>query len=199
MPTALAAAAMLVVTPAAGQQAPAPAPADATPAPAAASPACCTIPAMTLVDIEIAETLGSKASHQGDHFAFRLAEPIVVDGQVLAPAGTPGVGEVVHAARARAMGKAGELILAARYLDLGAVRIPLRTFRYGRSQGKDSSQTVGIGTAVAGAFIPGAAFAAFLIAGGEVRIPAGTRATAKVAAATAVAPPSSPQQGGVVK
>lgn len=191
-----AAVAMLLAAPA-GAQGP-DAPAVQPPAPAtgpamgeAAKPACCTIPAMTPVEIEITQAVGSKDNHPEDHFTFRLAEPILVDGKTLVPAGTPGVGEVVHAAKARAMGKAGELILAARYLDLGGQHIPLRTFRYGRSQGKDPSQTVGWASAAAGAVVPAAGFVAFLIAGGDVHIPAGTRATAKVAADTHV-PPAQP-------
>jgi hypothetical protein len=48
-------------------------------------------------------------------------------GSVVAPAGTPGVGEVVHAAHASFGGKAGELILAVRYLELNGTRIPLRS------------------------------------------------------------------------
>ena len=63
----------------------------------------------------------------------------------MVPAGTPGVGEVVHAERARFGGKAGELILAARYLDFQGTRIPLRTLRFGAQQGRDNSGTINIG------------------------------------------------------
>jgi hypothetical protein len=198
MPAALAAAAMLLAAPAAGQENAA-APAPAAPVAPPASPGCCAIPALTPVDIEFTQPVTSKDNHPGDRFTFRLAEPIVVDGRVLAPAGTPGVGEVVHAARARAMGKAGELILAARYLDLGGQRVPLRTFRYGRSQGKDPSGSLMAANTVAAAVLPIAGLASFFIAGGDVRVPAGTRATAKVAAETIVPPASSTQEGGMRK
>lgn len=152
------------------------------------SAACCTVAAMTMVEIEFAETVSSKTSHIGDHFRIRLAEPLIVDGHIVAPAGTAGVGEVVHAAKARAMGKAGELILAARYLELNGQHIPLRTLRYGRSQGKDPSTAIGVGNMVAAAVMPIASVAAFFISGGEVNIPAGTRANAKVAAESHVPP-----------
>jgi hypothetical protein len=160
-----------------------PAPATAT-APAAAE--CCSIAAMTAVDIELVDTVNSKANSSGDRFAIRLARPLEMDGRVVVPAGTPGVGEVVHAARARAGGKAGELILAARYLDLNGRHIPLRSFRYGPAQGKDNSGAVNVGSMVAAATIPGVALLGFLIAGGEVNVPAGTRANAKVAVETLV-------------
>ena len=168
-----------------------PVPAEAAPPPAAemapASP-CCTVPARTIVQIEISDTVNSKASRTGQSFAFRLAEPIVVDGQIVAPAGTPGVGEVVHAARARAGGKAGELILAARYLDLNGTRLPLRSLRYGRSQGADNSGAVAVGGMVAAAVLPVASVLGYLIAGGEVNIPAGTRAHAQTSAEITIAP-----------
>ncbi|HVQ10077.1 MAG TPA: hypothetical protein VMS43_16760 [Allosphingosinicella sp.] len=178
----LAAAAALGASAASAQPGEEPAPA----APAAAP--CCTVPARTPVAIEITDTVNSKVNHSRDAFAFRLAEPLVIDGRIVAPAGTPGVGEVVHAARARAGGKAGELILAARYLDLNGTRIALRSLRYGRRQGVDNSGAVNTGNMVAAAVLPVASVIGYLIAGGEVNIPAGTRAEAQIAAETVLAP-----------
>lgn len=145
---------------------------------------CCVIPALTPVTIEVVEAVTSRTSRSGDRFAIRLAEPLVVDGSVLAPAGTLGVGEVVHAAKARGMGKAGELILAARYLELPRQRIPLRSFQYGKRQGRDSSGATSIASSVAGAVLPAASVVGLLVSGGEIEIPAGTRADAKIAADT---------------
>lgn len=178
---AAAAAAMVAAAPAEAQAAAA----EPVSAPAAD---CCAIAAMTEVEIEIAEPVTSKSKRQGDHFAIRLAEPIVVDGRIVVPAGTPGLGEVVHSAKAGGAGKAGELILAARYLELDGQRIPLRSFRYGRRQGKDKTGAVNTGNMVAAAVMPAAAVVGFLIKGGEVDIPAGTRANAKVSAATSLPP-----------
>ena len=182
---------LLVYAAAARAQEPVPAPAEAAPAATAEAPAaaaCCTVPARTPIEIEITDTINSRANHSADSFHFRLAEPLTIDGHVVIPAGTPGVGEVVHAARARAMGKAGELILAARYLELGGRRIPLRSFRYGRSQGRDISNGTLITTAVVGAVIPILTPIAFLVAGGEVNIPAGTRANAQTSVEIVLAP-----------
>ena len=152
------------------------------------APACCTIPARTMVEIEILDRVNSKLSKTGERFAISLAEPLTIDGRLVAPAGTRGVGEVVHAAKAGAAGKAGELILAARYLELGDVRIPLRTFRYGRSQGKDNSGAVNAGNMAAAAFLPVASVLGFLVSGGNVDIPAGTRANAQTAEEMMLAP-----------
>jgi hypothetical protein len=175
--------------PAVAQEAPeaGQAPAEAAAVPAEAAP-CCTLAALTEIEIEIAERVNSRTNRPGQHFAIRLAEPITVDGRLVVPAGTPGVGEVVHAAKAGGAGKAGELILAARYLELDGQRIPLRSLRYGRRQGKDNTAEVNAGNMVAAAVMPAAALVGFLIKGGEVDIPASTRATAKVAAATTLPP-----------
>lgn len=161
-------------------------PAMAQDAPAAAP--CCTVPARTPVVIEILDALSSRESSNGQSFRLRLAEPLVLEGHVLIPAGTEGAGEVVHAARARAMGKAGELILAARFLQHGETRIALRTLRFGSNQGRDNSGTVNTIAVASSGTIPVVGMVGYLIAGGEVRVPAGTRATAQTAAELVLAP-----------
>ena len=184
-PAAAAAMFVLCGVPAAAQEA-APA-ATAEAAPAVDAP-CCAVAALTPIEIEIGEDLSSKSSKTRDSFRFTLAEPLMSGDQLVAPAGTPGVSEVVHAAKAGIGGKGGELILAARYLEIGDTKIPLRSLKYGRSQGKDSSGTVGMASSVAAAVVPVASVVGFMISGGEVRIPQGTRATAKVAAETVLPP-----------
>ena len=141
-----------------------------------------------MLAIEIVDTVSSRTNQNGESFRLRLAEPLVIEGRVVVPAGTPGMGEVVHAARARAMGKAGELILAARYLQLGETRIPLRTLRVGAAQGRDNSGTVNAINIASAAALPGLSLVGFVIAGGEVNVPAGTRATAQTASEMVLAP-----------
>ena len=159
------------------------------PAPTAEAPAaCCLVPKLTPVEVEIVDRVNSKLSKTGQRFAIRLAEPIVVDGRTLAPAGMEGEGEVVHAAKAGIGGKAGELILAARFLKAGTIEIPLRSLRYGRSQGNDKTGAVNTANMAAAAVLPIASVVGFLIAGGEVDIPAGTRAHAKLSADTVLPP-----------
>ncbi|HEY7811337.1 MAG TPA: hypothetical protein VIA98_13280 [Allosphingosinicella sp.] len=184
-PAAAAATFVLCGVPAAAQEAAGAAASEA--APAGDAP-CCAVAALTPIEIEIGEDLSSKSSKARDSFRFTLAEPLMSGDQLVAPAGTPGVGEVVHAAKAGIGGKGGELILAARYLEIGDTKLPLRSLKYGRSQGKDSSGTVGMASSVAAAVVPVASVVGFMISGGEVRIPQGTRATAKVAAETLLPP-----------
>lgn len=135
-----------------------------------------TLPAMTVVELEILAPLNSKTSKIGEMFPIRLAEPIMFDGAVLVPAGATGEGEIIHAAKARAAGKAGEMILAARYIDHDGMRIALRSFKFGPSTGKNNTQE---------AFAAGVIVAAplmLLVSGGNVDVPVGTRAHAKTAA-----------------
>ncbi len=162
---------------------------------------CCLVPDGTLVDIEVAESISSKVHKRGDRFAIRLLAPLMIEGQSLLPAGTLGVGEVVHASRSGGSGKAGELILAARYLEFEGQQIPLRGFRLG-STGKDhsgavvaTSATAANAAAIAGAGLGGIAGAGvlpMLIRGKQAEIPAGTLANAKFAADTHLPPTEVP-------
>lgn len=122
-------------------------------------------PAGTELMFEMVDSLSSKTSQRGDRFSLRLIEPLVLDGQLLIPAGTLAVGEVVHADRARAGGQAGELILAARYLDWDGRQLPLKSFRAGVGRSRtDAAVGVMVAAGVAG----------FLVRGGQLEIAAGS-------------------------
>ncbi|BCA57253.1 hypothetical protein [Sphingomonas sp. HMP6] len=108
-------------------------------------------------------------------FAIRLVDPVTVDGVALLPAGMMGQGQVVHAAKARALGKAGELILAARYFSCGDAHIALGGFHLGHS-GKNKSTEMAVAIAAIGAVAAPLMF----VSGGESLIPAGSPATARL-------------------
>ncbi len=152
---------------------PATAPATAT-MPAKTDPtACCRVIAETHVVVEIAEPLNSSKVHRGDFFALRLAEPVSLDGNVVIPAGTTGVGQVVDASPSRGGGAPGKLVLAARHLDYAGQQLPLHALKLG-AKGKDNSAlAMGVSFA-AGPF-------AMFVHGGQIEIPVGTRADAKLA------------------
>lgn len=141
------------------------------------------IPADTAVAIRIVAPISSKTSRPDDRFAIELAEPILRDGAVLVPAGARGEGEVVHAAKAGWGGRPGELIVAARFLQCGAVKLPLGKFRWSATGANRS------GAAMAAGFVLTPAI--FLVNGGQVEVPAGTLATARVTASVAL-----PSEGG---
>lgn len=178
----------LIATPAHPQESTAVAtdPAQAVAAQVAEAPCdgCLTIPALTPVRIEIRATVGSAISKSGDSFPIRLAEPIVIDGKEVVAAGTTGVGEVVHAKKSGGSGAAGELVLAARYLDIDGRRIRLRSMALS-SNGKSAVDTAHV-LGVAGGGI--GALVGFLIKGGKTTVESGTVTTAKTAEAFSIAP-----------
>lgn len=135
--------------------------------------ACCRIADGTAVTIEILEPLNSALLKRGDKFRLRLAEPVLVEGEPVLASGLEGVGEIVHAEKSRSGGKAGELLIAARYLETSGTQVPLRGLKVG-GRGKDNTNA-----AMATAFAVGP-FALF-VRGREIVIPAGTLAQAKIA------------------
>jgi hypothetical protein len=149
-----------------------------------------------LVRVETVEPLSSLGSKRGDTFALRLLEAVALpDGSIL-PAGTGGRGEVVHAERAHAGGKPGELILAARFLETPQGRFRLRALRL-TGVGKDQAYPA-LGMAIAAeAALPGASLLAFFIRGGQFVAPAGTQGIAKLDATPLPAPVPPPADIGL--
>lgn len=153
------------------------------PGPAAVALDTVTIPKLTPIVIEILDPLGSKTSKSLDSYRIRLAEPIVVEGVELVPAGAEGQGEVVHAKKAGGMGAAGELVLAARWLDIGGTQMRLRSMELiERGEGKDRTGTVNaLNVASAASPLP-IGLIGYFIGGGNIDIPTGALASAKLAA-----------------
>ena len=179
------------------------APTATSPAPASDAPAAplkpsatgpIRLPGDTVVRIELAEPVSSKDRTRGDKFSIRLSSPILVDGQTFAPAGSTGVGEVVYAERGGAGGSPGKLVLAARYVDVGAIRIRLKAFNLAAGGEQEFTEMQ-----IASGFLGPAVM---FIHGHNVLYPIGTRARAKVAeevslpagAPSAIpAPPAAPE------
>ena len=130
------------------------------------------IPVKAVVEIEITQPLSSGTNNIGDMFALKLAAPLVIDGRTILPAGLIGKGEVTHVGKKGTGGQSGELIVNARYLQCGDIRIPLGHFHYGIA-GKNN---------VAGAFAVAAVipFGQFLVSGHDAVIPAGAGGTAQI-------------------
>jgi hypothetical protein len=97
-----------------------------------------TVPALTPVIVRVEAQLSSKTSKIGDRFDITVAEDVRVGDTVVIPAGARGQGEVIHAAKHGMGGKAGELIVAARFVRVGDVEVRLRSFTLGAA-GKDMS------------------------------------------------------------
>ena len=134
------------------------------------SPFPSVLPKGTRLTIEIDQPLSSNTSIPASRFAVHLAEDVIVDGYRVMMAGATGEGEVVHAAKAGWGGKAGELIINARFLDCDSVRLPIGKMRIsGRGANK-----LGEAWAATMVFSP----AGFFVSGGNLSVTSGTRADA---------------------
>jgi hypothetical protein len=132
-----------------------------------------TVPALTPVAVRLEEAISSNKNRPGDRFRITVAEDVRVGDVLVIPAGSAGEGEVVHAAKSGAGGKAGELILAARFVRVGDIDIRLRSFALG-VVGKDQT-----GNSLAASMVIGP-FAMF-VKGGVVTVPPETLGVAKTA------------------
>lgn len=151
---------------------------EATPPPAVAAVApagTIHIPAGTQIEIELVDGLSSATSQLSDRFAIRLAEPISVDGAVVVPAGATGQGEVIDVAKAGINGKQGKLNISARFLDLGGARVRIR----GMALITTGKSRVDLATGMM--LVPYVGLATVFVRGGDIVLPAGTRATARLA------------------
>lgn len=137
---------------------------------------------MTPVQLQLMTTLGSAVSKTGDTFPFRLAQPIYVNGQLVIPAGATGQGEVVHAKKSGGAGAAGELVLAARYVEIDGRRLRLRSLQTEQSGESRIDTAMIASTAALGLF-------GFLIKGGKLTIAEGTLVQAKTAEPFKIAAP----------
>jgi hypothetical protein len=130
------------------------------------------LPELTPVPLMMDAEISSGVNKPGDRFPFHVTQNVVQGDAVLIPAGSTGEGEVVHAAKSKGGGRAGELILAARFVTVGDKQIRLRSFAAG--SGKDRSNAA-LGVAVAVGFF------GMLVRGSELVMAKGTAVSAKTA------------------
>ncbi len=136
---------------------PQPAPAPAPPPP----PPPVTIPAGTTLTISLGDSINSKTSNDGDHFAATLAAPITVGGAMVLPTGTRVSGTVVTSHSAGKFN--GNAVLA---LTLDTIRLNGNPYSIQTSEFEDAGKGRGKRTAVGAG--GGAAFGAIVgaLAGG---------------------------------
>jgi len=80
-----------------------------------------------LIPLRFEETLVSGVNAPGSTFRMLVTDDIMVDDQVVIPAGTMAIGEVIDSQKAGMLGKAGVLVLSARYVHLDQRDIRLRS------------------------------------------------------------------------
>lgn len=150
--------------------------------PAATVPAL-LLPAKTPLILAFSDEVSSKTALKNGEVRFVVAEDLRIGEVLVIPKDTPAIGEVVHVQKSGFGGRGGELILAARYISFGDQRIALRSLKplAGPYAGKNNSDA-----ALAVSIIPYAGLVSLFITGGEIVIPAGTRASVLVAADTSL-------------
>ena len=111
----------------------------------------------TSVTLRIKQAVTSRTAKRGDYFKIELVNDIWDGSNIAVPAGTMGIGQVVHSAPKGIGGRAGELIIAARYLEAKGRRIVLRKTKFSAA-GSDNAGAAIATTMVApaiGIFITG--------------------------------------------
>jgi len=139
------------------------------------------LPAKTPLILAFTDEVSSKTALKNGEIRFIVAEDLHISDVLVVPKDTPAIGEVVHVQKSGFGGRGGELILAARYISFGDQRIALRSLKplAGPYAGKNNSDA-----ALAVSMIPYAGLVSLFITGGEIVIPAGTRASVLVAVDT---------------
>ena len=148
------------------------------PPPPVAAPPCCLAPSGLPVEIELIQDVNSRTARPDDLFDIRLAKALVIDGRTIVPAGVLGRGQVVDSAPAGIAGRPGKLVLAARFVNFGPTRIPLRGFKLAGT-GRDDSKTALVAYLAIGVV-------GLVPSGGNIDFPPGTIAMAKVAVDTLI-------------
>jgi len=140
---------------------------------------CCALAAGTPVEVELVDRLSTKLQKRGDSFALRLAAPVIVDGMIVLPVGTPGVGKVIDSSGPGLGGKPGAMVLAAEYLRTRSGRVALNALHLaGRGHDNSTPSTL---LEIGGIVSAPAGIVGIILPGGDVAFNAGTIAEAQVA------------------
>ncbi len=117
-------------------------------------------------------TTKNKALRVGQRFDVETAEPVMLDGRVVIPVGTPGVGEVTSVRNKGMWGKSGHFDVRLLSLRVGDRQIRIS----GIADDKGKAGGGGAAAVSALVFLP----AGFFMTGTSARLPAGTIITASL-------------------
>lgn len=94
------------------------------------------VPAGTPVAVRLQSSVSSATAGTGDRFAVVLAEPIIVNGKTIAPAGASGTGRVVTARRSGRLHNSGYLRLALDSIELNGKEVSVNSSTIALSGGR---------------------------------------------------------------
>lgn len=117
------------------------------------------VPAGAVLTVRLGQAVGSKISNTGDSFAATLAQPVVVGGTTVIPAGAEAEGTVVQAAPLGRFKGGAVLRIALTSVTVGGTARPVQTAavsREAKGKGKRSAVMIGGGAGL-GALIGGLA------------------------------------------
>ena len=139
------------------------------------------LPALTPVRLTTVDPLNSRTAKQGQRFALRVSEDVVVGSAVAIPWGTAAVGEVETVSGKGMVGKAGRLVLRPLFIEIGGKRINL----VGTSdqRGKDSTAGVAVGSLLISGW-------GIFITGKSATVPAGSSLPGRVRSDVALSAPA---------
>lgn len=126
----------------------------------------------TIVPLVTTAAVSSKTHRQGDRFALKVSDPVLVDGRIVIPKGAPATGEVARQRGVGAFGREGRLEITLLYVTVDGRNIRLT------GQESESGRSGAVPAYTAGVVVAGALGA--VIKGKEAVIPAGTPMTGLV-------------------
>lgn len=174
-----------IVTSAVQAQVATPAPVQTAPIAAGATDTS-TLRTGTRVSLRTMEELTTQGRRLrvGQHFNLQVAEPVLVGGQIVIPAGSPAVGEITEVRNKGMWGKSGHLTAQLLYVSVNGRQIRLT----GTFDDKGVTGTAGVvGAAV---LIP---VAGFFMTGTSARVPLGAAVNGFIGEDIPVALASAPQ------
>ena len=103
------------------------------------------VPPGTDVVVKTIDTMSSKVAKTGDKFVVEVADDVVVNGQMLIPAGTRGSGTILFARAKHGGGVSGALDVRIDYVDAPSGRIKLKANDINRgSDRRNAGTTAGL-------------------------------------------------------
>ena len=114
------------------------------------------LPAATPIQLSTVDVLDSRSIRQGERFALRVSEDVLVGSTVVIPKGSAAVGEVEAVSGKGMVGKAGRLIVRPLFVEVGGQRVNLVGMT--KERGADSTTGVAVGSLLLsgwGVFITG--------------------------------------------